>query len=396
MTDNKSKTLLFDIRALQPGSKSAHHGGREHCEATFFNIVEKNCHLDITVYYDPTRPIPARTEDLIEKKHIQCVEAPDSIQLANNLKNRTFDTHFTTMPRPTDRINLINAKYHIGTIFGFRSIEMPTDSIELLYSTTLKNKAKWICKYTMRPAYRHQQIQKWRSFFNHNRFDKIITISEHTKYSLLAFAGDIVESQCVQTLFCPTQIQENMTSVNWEQEKLSPKKYFLILMGNRWTKNAARAIKALDSIYSMNKTIDIKTVLLGCDENDKFYIDVKNRDMFRFKTYVKHGELQCYYANAYAFIYPTLNEGFGYPPLTAMKHKVPVLASCITSVHEVCGNAALYFNPFSVLEIKTRILQIIDDTDLRLQLTTNGTKRVETVNKQQADDFDKLIRIISN
>lgn len=73
---------------------------------------------------------------------------------------------------------------------------------------------------------------------------------------------------------------------------------------------------------------------------------------------MSYEKLASLYQNAYLFVYPTLNEGFGYPPIEAMQFATPVICSAITSTTEICGDSVLYFNPYSIDEIKNRILMM--------------------------------------
>ena len=103
-------------------------------------------------------------------------------------------------------------------------------------------------------------------------------------------------------------------------------------------------------------------------------------------------ELDALYKNAHAFIYPTLFEGFGYPPLEAMRHGTPVLASAVTAVTEVCGQAVLYFNPYSLPEIKNRILfAAFENLDVYRQL---GLERYNEIKEKQAKDLSELVGTI--
>ena len=137
--------------------------------------------------------------------------------------------------------------------------------------------------------------------------------------------------------------------------------YFLIVSGNRWEKNALRAIIALDELAANGSLpADMKVIVTGASSLSIYRYKMKRADVFSFKGYVSDTELAKLYHNAYCLIYPSLNEGFGYPPLEAMYHHVPVIASAICSIPEVCGDAVLYVSPFSVNEIKCRIIQILD------------------------------------
>ena len=79
---------------------------------------------------------------------------------------------------------------------------------------------------------------------------------------------------------------------------------------------------------------------------------------------------------SHAFVYPSLNEGFGYPPLHAMSVGVPVIASSATSIPEVCGDAACYFNPTSIDDLSSRLLYVYSSDALRKELKEKGEKRV--------------------
>jgi glycosyltransferase involved in cell wall biosynthesis len=82
------------------------------------------------------------------------------------------------------------------------------------------------------------------------------------------------------------------------------------------------------------------------------------------------------YRNADLFVYPSRYEGFGIPPLEAMSHGVPVVASSAATIPEVCGNAAHYFDPESIDAIAGAIIAGLSDDELRRKLRANGAERV--------------------
>jgi glycosyltransferase involved in cell wall biosynthesis len=88
--------------------------------------------------------------------------------------------------------------------------------------------------------------------------------------------------------------------------------------------------------------------------------------------YVSDGELRALYEHATAFIHPAYYEGFGIPPLEAMTLGCPVLVSNAASLPEVCGVAALYFDPFSETDIAGKIAELMQDTDLQTRLRAAG------------------------
>ena len=74
-------------------------------------------------------------------------------------------------------------------------------------------------------------------------------------------------------------------------------------------------------------------------------------------------------------VFPSLTEGFGAPPLEAMSCGCPVIASNTSSVPEVCGDAVLYIDPYSIDDISDRIKLLIYDDHLRQELIQKGMKR---------------------
>lgn len=92
---------------------------------------------------------------------------------------------------------------------------------------------------------------------------------------------------------------------------------------------------------------------------------------------VKETQLSALYAEAEAFVFPSLYEGFGLPPLEAAAQGVPVIASLVSSVPEVMGSAAAYVNPESVDSMARGIRRVLDDTSYRRELVRRGRIQVE-------------------
>lgn len=86
-------------------------------------------------------------------------------------------------------------------------------------------------------------------------------------------------------------------------------------------------------------------------------------------------ELRALYSAAFAFAFPSLYEGFGFPPLEAMLCGAPVLVSDRTSIPEVCGDAALYFDPLSPDSLRQAVERLLGDPGLRVTLIESGRQR---------------------
>jgi glycosyltransferase involved in cell wall biosynthesis len=102
------------------------------------------------------------------------------------------------------------------------------------------------------------------------------------------------------------------------------------------------------------------------------------RDRILLTDYLHDEDLRALYGSCQAFIYPSIYEGFGLPPLEAMACGAPVIASRIPAIEETTGGAALLFDPRSVGELAQKILELLDDEDgenARRALATAGQRR---------------------
>jgi glycosyltransferase involved in cell wall biosynthesis len=96
----------------------------------------------------------------------------------------------------------------------------------------------------------------------------------------------------------------------------------------------------------------------------------------RFLGFVPIDVLRIFYDVANVFLFPSLYEGFGLPPLEAMAHGTPVVTSNISSLPEVVGNAAVLVNPENVFEIMRAAHRVLIDSSLRAKLKQRGYEQV--------------------
>jgi glycosyltransferase involved in cell wall biosynthesis len=143
-------------------------------------------------------------------------------------------------------------------------------------------------------------------------------------------------------------------------------------------KNLPRLIEAFAQLQA--KHPDLYLVLAGKkDANYKRIArDTKDKGIEQvvFTGFVTDGQLRWLYEHCAAYIFPSLSEGFGLPGLEAMANGAPVVSSNATSLPEVQGDAAHYFNPENVDDMAKAINAVLTKPELRKTLIERGRKQV--------------------
>ena len=199
--------------------------------------------------------------------------------------------------------------------------------------------------------------------------DGIICVSESTKKDLMNMYN--TEGKKIKVIY-----HGNSLKYEVKDEPVIKGKYILYVGDRRSYKNFNVMIK----LFEINKDLkkEYKAVCCGggsftSDELNSMkrsnvsdnFIQIEARDSKIANLY--------YYATA--FIYPSKYEGFGIPMIEAMYNGCPVIASNVSSLPEIGGSAALYFNPDSVEELNDRVNILLTDNDTVKSLKVSGRER---------------------
>ena len=163
-------------------------------------------------------------------------------------------------------------------------------------------------------------------------------------------------------------------------------KRFIMYVGRPMPhKNLERLIEAFASLQKNQP--DLHLVLAGKkDANYERHAERVRRAGIAnvvFTDFISDGQLRWLYEHTMAYVFPSLSEGFGLPPLEAMTHGAPVVASNASCIPEVCGEAAYYFNPFSVEDMAAKIAEVLSDPVLREDLCEKGRAQVKKYSWQR-------------
>jgi glycosyltransferase involved in cell wall biosynthesis len=176
--------------------------------------------------------------------------------------------------------------------------------------------------------------------------------------------------------------QPSDTSV-LDRLELTLGRYLLAVGSLNPTKNFSLLINA----YKGSSLVDqFPLVIVGAINRDVFSIDSKDMDHpnVRWAGAIPDSQLRALYENAAVFIFPSLYEGFGIPPLEAMLCGCPVVASNASSIPEICGDAAHYFDPRNPNELLVAIQAVIQDDAYRNALINRGRQRANSFTWEKA------------
>lgn len=216
---------------------------------------------------------------------------------------------------------------------------------------------------------------------NLHRAAKIITVSEHVKRDILREFP--VSSDSIRVI--PNGVDQRFRPTAGSQvfraKYQLPERYVLFVGQTQTNKNIRRAIEAVTRVRQ-KYGLDHQFIVAGMPSEDdarlKKYVDRNNlRDTVRFIGYVDDNDLPELYANAELFLFPSLTEGFGIPPLEAMGCGIPVVAADASSLPEVLGDAAIWVNPLSVESIAEGVATALLDKKARRMAIAKGLARVE-------------------
>lgn len=207
------------------------------------------------------------------------------------------------------------------------------------------------------------------------RADHVICVSNNTKKDLIElFNVNPVKLSVVHLGFALTDIDVSA------QNGAVRKRPFLFYVGNRGGyKNFEGLLQAYASSYVLKNNFDL--ICFGGGGLTK-----KERSLFRQLNIPVENVCQVsgndsilakYYKSASAFIYPSLYEGFGIPPLEAMSFDCPVVCSNASSIPEVVGSAAEMFDPYSLNSIRAAIELVVGSDALRKELIVRGRERIK-------------------
>ncbi len=390
--------LLFDGTVYQ---YERYHGGGEYSNAVFNELLKFRNQIDMEVFFDSDEKTTNYFFDLCKEVGMNLHPVSNPAQLRKLVEKGKYTKIYSALPKEKYFLDAqlpdnVNVTY---TVHDLRSLELLNENMPPIRRngkfSLLIDRLQWEYDRRMRygALYPHYQ---W--LLNGFKNKSIITVSQHSKYSIMCYYPEIEEKE-IRVFYSPCKIvhKDREDGINiYEKYAVVDKGYGLIISADREEKNALRGMIAYDRLFSngyQRLPSDYKVIVLGVNQKSEYLKYLKNPARFVFEDYVVAQELEFLYQHAQLFLYPTLNEGFGYPPLEAMKYGTLSACSAVSSIPEICGNAVLYFNPMRIEEIENRILQSFDK-DIVAEKSSEMNSQYQQVNRRQKEDLEKLTEFL--
>jgi len=218
--------------------------------------------------------------------------------------------------------------------------------------------------------------------------DKIIAVSNHTKEDLIKYWGISEDKIKVRYIDVDDIYKKGVSEID---SAATLKKYDLTA-GYIYSGGGLEKRKNIDALIHAYKLMldenrDIPDLVISGKlmpelapliiDSEQIVKELKIENKVKLLGFVSQHDLPAIYKNAVMFVYPSLYEGFGLPPLEAMNVGTPVLSSDRASLREVMGGAGLFFNPENTEEIINGINKLLTDENLRQELSRKGIEQAK-------------------
>jgi glycosyltransferase involved in cell wall biosynthesis len=238
-------------------------------------------------------------------------------------------------------------------------------------------------------AYVHPSSHNWLDNWRYRwylpyavkRANAVITVSECSRCDLIAHLAIDPEKIEVIPEGVHSRFRDGHHGVDspriLSRYGISPP-YFLYVGALNARKNVPRILHAFDQVRANHP--EMQLVLGGkrqwkSSEIDETFDRLALGDSVRFTGYIDDEDLPVLYSSALAFLFPSLYEGFGLPPLEAMACGTPVITSNVSSLPEVVGNAAMLVDPKDVASLAHGMELLVTDTRLRSNMGERGIQQ---------------------
>lgn len=216
------------------------------------------------------------------------------------------------------------------------------------------------------------------------RAKRIITVSEFSKAQLRHYCG--IQLDKIHVIYSGIDHMSGEGKEKRESETLG--KHGLCGRTYVFAVSSINPNKNFKAVVDAAALMPNETFVIAGGTNPKVFSRerLSMPENVKYIGYITDEELIDLYQHAACFVYPSLYEGFGFPPLEAMACGCPVLVSNVASLPEICGDAAIYCDPYKSSDIARKIKRLLEDERLRNKI---NQKRLKILNRFSWKDCAK-------
>jgi glycosyltransferase involved in cell wall biosynthesis len=315
------------------------------------------------------------------------VELPPEIRKAKHLKR---------VPAPWDPHGAVNQKnlppllkklgarlLHSLDVFG------PIVARNVAHVITIHDLIPITCSDKLQQSKKTRFLPLWKAWLKLQaaRASCVVAVSRHAANDVASLLR--VPSSKIRVVYNPVREWGRVEAPETFRRRMKIEGRILSCVGRQDPyKNVAVIVRALPEIQRRLRE-PLKLVIAG--PTDPRYLDAKQdvdryglSDRVLFTGWLCDADLGALYQASDVFVFPSLYEGFGIPPLEAMRFGTPVVASDRTSIPEVLGDAAILVNPESPSAIAEGVARVLKDPELAARLRAAGPKRAAEFSAERA------------
>ncbi len=411
LTSDGRRHVLVDLLFCQPGF----HGGGEYGKAVFRGLIDAAVRLpDVQLWaaLNPDLQIDPWVWEECRRFAINIVRVKSFDEVAALVNFGYFYSFFApaiVVYTGYEYMKLVGGELKfselsktkvIGTLLDLRDLEIAT-AWEAIAETRRKAGCRLEADFTSEQWSEEKRRQSrlaedlagmYRRICSHKSLDTLVTISDYSAQSIRRHARHVGR---IEVLFAPEKGRPAPQAFCWPGIDFESDPYLVVLNAGRREKNAVSAVAAFDLLFgevaSGPRNPNLKLVLVGIGSIDELGLNPREENA-RIMAIppLPPAQLEHLLLHARGLLYPSFNEGFGYPPIEAMSLGVPCVVSETTSIPEVCGPAAIYCDPLSKESIAAAIKTLLENPPDTEKLKSQAI----AIKARQNSDLATLVSII--
>ena len=402
--------VLVDLLFSQPGP----HGGGEYSKAVFQALVASAATRgDVQVWaaLNPDLFIDDWVWQACRDLAVNVVAVQSFAEITSLVNSGAFHSFFAPaivvytgyeyMQRVGGELSFEAGRTQvIGTLLDVRDLEMAADweriatarrGVGCQQERSL-SASGWRAEHDRQQALAADLAAMYRGICGHPALATLVTISDYSAASIRERVGT---DRAIEVLFAPPKDRPEPEAFPLPGIEAGRDEFALCVNAGRIEKNAAAAVAVFDRLCSdpgfAAEHPRLKLLLTGIHRLDDLGLGrVVNPERFVTLPHLPAPRLEYLYREARFLLYPSFNEGFGYPPLEAMAHGTPSIVADNTSIPEVCGGAAVACDPFDLGSITVAVRTVLRAPPAAPELRG----QLATVAARQRADLTRLVDIL--